>query len=530
MSGTIAQQGSLNTTALTVPGVLVQIQQPSAQVVGVPTNVMGVVGTAVWGPVAQPAICSGQNDFTAQFGPLQNAKYDAGTVVAVAQVIGGASQFRAVRVTDGTDTEATYTLPAAALAASPGFFAVLSLALNEGSGVSRGASNIVVFSPVAGLFVARYTGSLGNSVRVAIGPGSKAGTFRAVVGLVAPNMPQVSEVYDNLVNGAGETIAPATYALSGGTSGAAEVTSQMLVGSDIVPRSGMYALRGQRCSVAVLADSDDSTTWTTQAAFGLSEGISMVISGPSGDSIQDAIAAKAAAGLDTYGVKLMLGDYAYVLDQTNDLQRPVATSGIVAGRLAALAPNQSSLNKPLLGIVGTQKQGQPGTGQANTYSSAELQALFQAGIDVVGNPSPGGRYFSVLRGCNASSNSAVNGDNYTRMINFLASSLAGPGGLGQFIGLPIYGTGFFNEVTSALLSFLFTVYQQGMLPAYGSGLPYAVQCSDPTVSGTDNPQSRVSQGYVQADVQVRLQAITLFLVANLIAGQTVTVTSTASAS
>ena len=53
----IVQQGSINTTALVVPDLYVQIVPPQNLVLnGVPTNVVGVVGTACWGPVGQPVI------------------------------------------------------------------------------------------------------------------------------------------------------------------------------------------------------------------------------------------------------------------------------------------------------------------------------------------------------------------------------------------------------------------------------------------------------------------------------------------
>lgn len=51
----IVQQGSINTTALVVPDLYVQIVPPQNLVLnGVPTNILGVVGTASWGPVNQP--------------------------------------------------------------------------------------------------------------------------------------------------------------------------------------------------------------------------------------------------------------------------------------------------------------------------------------------------------------------------------------------------------------------------------------------------------------------------------------------
>ena len=65
----------------------------------------------------------------------------------------------------------------------------------------------------------------------------------------------------------------------------------------------MYALRGQGCSIALLADAADPTQYTTQAGFGLSEGCYMILTGPAGDNITNAVATKQSAGLDTYACK-----------------------------------------------------------------------------------------------------------------------------------------------------------------------------------------------------------------------------------
>ena len=51
----IVQQGSINTTALVVPDLYVQIVPPQNLLLnGVPTDIVGVVGSASWGPVGQP--------------------------------------------------------------------------------------------------------------------------------------------------------------------------------------------------------------------------------------------------------------------------------------------------------------------------------------------------------------------------------------------------------------------------------------------------------------------------------------------
>ena len=99
----------------------------------------------------------------------------------------------------------------------------------------------------------------------------------------------------------------------------------------------------------------------------------------------------------------MFGDWIYWSDQANALIRLVSPQGFVAGRLANLSPEQSSLNKPLYGVIGTQKSGQPGLGTATTYATADLSVLLGAGIDVIANPQPGGAFWGVRGGHNSSS-------------------------------------------------------------------------------------------------------------------------------
>src|SRR4051812_49214874 len=104
---TIVQQGQVNTTALLVPDLIVQIVPPSWTLLnGVPTNILGVVGTANWGPVNSPTIAGGVADAARLFGTMQARKFDLTTAVAAA-ALQGAANFRLVRVTDGTDVAAS---------------------------------------------------------------------------------------------------------------------------------------------------------------------------------------------------------------------------------------------------------------------------------------------------------------------------------------------------------------------------------------------------------------------------------------
>ena len=504
----ITQQGALNTTALVVPGLYVQIVPPQNLVLnGVPTNVLGVVGTAQWGPVNQATICSSMADYALAFGSIQNRKYDMGTAVAVA-VQQGASAFKCVRVSDGTDVAASVMV----------------------------ATNCITFT-------ARYTGSLGNTITVAISTGSKAATWQAVVGL--PGRPP--EVFNN-ISGTGNafwvalaaaintgngvlrgpsllitatagvgTTSPtaASYSLTGGTDGVSTITASVLIGADVTPRTGMYALRGQGCSVGVLADADDSAQWTTQAGFGLSEGLYMITVTPAGDTITNAVTMKGTAGLDSYGVKHMFGDWIYWNDPVNGVLRLVSPQGFVAGRMANLSPQNSTLNKPLYGVAGSQKSGAPGSSIATVYSQIELQTLLQAGIDVIGNPSPGGSYWGVQGGHNSSSNAATNGDNYTRMTNYIAATLAA--GMGLFVGQLINAT-LFQRIRATQLGFLQNMLGQGLLGTLDGSLPFSVICDT-----SNNPFTRTSLGYVQSDAQVQYQAINEKFIVNMEGGQTVTV-------
>lgn len=501
---TVAQYGQLNTTALIVPDLYVQIVPPSVTLLnGLPTNILGVVGTASWGAANAPTIVSDMASYSREFGAIMNRKYDMGTQVAAA-VLQGANNFRCVRVTDGTDAAAT------------GVYQVTGLTL-----------------------AAKYTGTVGNTVALAIAPGSQNGTWRATVS--RPGV--VPEVFDNIGlgltgnavwvaiasainNGIGGlrsssrmltatagalTAAPtaASVTLTGGTDGAGISSSAALLGVDTVPRTGMYALRNTGASVAFLADCDDTTSFSTQVAFGLAEGVYMVGVTPAGDTISAAVTAKATAGIDSYAFKYLFGDWVYFNDTVNSLTRLISPQGFVAGRLANLAPQNSSLNKPLYGIVGTQK-----SNQNLVYSNAELQLLGQVGIDVITNPIPAGNMFGVRFGHNSSSNAVVNGDNYTRMTNYIAYTINA--GMGIYVG-QLQSAAKRREAAATLSNFFAGMQQQGMIGnADGVSPAFSVQ-----IDNGNNPANRVALGYMQSDVRVTYLSIIEKFLVNVEGGQSV---------
>ncbi len=517
----VTQSGALNSAALVVPDLYVQIVSPQTlSLNGAPTNLLGLVGTASWGPVSQPVVFGTMADYTLAFGPVRARKYDLGTQVSCA-IQQGSGTMLGVRVSDGTDSAANYAV------------------LYDSTTNSY---------PL--LLTAIYTGSQGNNIGLALTNGSRPGSLKLVLQLPG----SLPEVFDNIDASAGASafwsdlaqaintgtgpargpsrlcvatlgggttempVAIANQSLMGGSDGVQGVAAATLVGSDGLTRTGMYGLRGQGCAVAALADCDDPAQWSQISSFALSEGVYMITCGPSGDTIASAVQAKQASGVDSYAIKILFGDWLYWYDDTNSQTRLVSPIGFVAGCLSNLSPEQSSLNKRLIGIIGSQKSGLITSGQASAYSSAELQALFSAGLDVVCNPAPGGAYWAVRCGHNSSTNSIIAGDSYTRMTNFIAKTLAS--GMGRYVGQVINST-LLSNVRATLLGFLSNLVGQGILGSVDGSTPYAVVCG-----ASNNPSTRTSLGYVQADVQVRYQGINEKFIVNLQGGQGVSITTT----
>ncbi len=512
----IVQAGAINPAATLVAGVYTVIVPPPVVLQGAPTDILGLVGAASWGPVGLPVAVGDPSGATSSFGAQANRKHDLVSAVSIA-ALQGANSFRMVRATDGTDAAATDTIAANALAVSPNFFAALAAALNAGAGVLRGPSAFVRFNAATGVLTALYTGIVGNTVSIAVGKGSKVGTFRAAVSAQG----RTAEVFDNLP-GEPATVVNVSYALAGGTDGDAGVTAHMLVGQDVAPRTGMYALRGQGCSAMALVECDDPTAWSEQVPFCQSEGLQGYVAGAAGDTVTTGPVNKSSAGIDDYSMSVLLGDWLYWQDDVNNVLRLVSPATVAAGKRVALAPNESILNKPLFGILGSQRSGEVGNGALVSYTSAELEVLVLAGIDVVGNPAPGGSYWSALVGHNSSSDASRQSDSYTQMTDFLARTING--GMGIYVGKP-NSLPWLRRIAATLRSLCANVETVGLIGDDDGSVPYSVTCDL-----SNNPNDKRGLGYTQADVRIRYQGITEKLLVNLEGGATVTIGSSSTAS
>lgn len=508
---TVTPLGALNTNALVVPGLYVQIVPPQPTINGIPTDIVGVVGTASYGPVNTPVVVGSYAEFKQNFGDLANRSWDMGTQVAK-MLQQGAQNFRCVRVTDGTDVAATGAFPAA----------------------NMGTGNTLTIT-------AKYTGSwFSSNVSVYLASGTKANTGK--ISVLALGLGTL-EVFDNIPltnpaafvsainNGIGlqgpsqwlvasstgtgaVTVVPLTLGGSGtawtaGTDGTTTVTSSVIIGADTSPRTGMYALRGQGCSLMVLADMTDATKWSTIGAYADGEGIYAILEDAAGDTISAAQTALSTAGLDDYGVKVCFGDWLEWYDAINQVTRLTGPAAFVAAKLATLSPEQSSLNKKLVGIVASQKTSSASPNAL--WSGADKAAIFGARLDLVCRNSPGGSYWSAGLGHNSSSNAAISGDNYTRMTNFIAFTLNA--GMGMYVG-QVITSDLYNSVHATLSDFLGNLQSAEMIAAFSVK-------SD----ATNNPQSRTALGYLQADVQVQYLGINEKFIINLEGGTTVQIVS-----
>lgn len=514
----IYQVGQLNLTSLAAPGVYLQIQPPPLIINGVPSNLLGLVGVGSWGPVNSPTLVGGPSDVTNFLGNPQVRKYDLPIAMEIAFKV-GATAIQYVRVTDGTDAAATVTVMDTAT------------------------------TPLVGItLTAFYTGTGGNGITANVTAGSKAGTYRLVIS--KPGLQP--EAFDNIAgtgaalwaamcsavnNGQSQVRGPSqiavatvgtsvsvpnlvlTFTASGGTDGTTGVVDTTLVGVDGIAgvRKGMYCLRGTGCQVGTLLDHSDITAASNVLAFGLSEGIYFGGQGAPGASYSTVSTALNLAGADGYGLKMMVGDWVTYFDATNNQNRLIGPATFWAAEQASLSPEQSSLNKPILaGIVSTQR-----VLQKLPYTATEIGAIKAARLDVITNPSPGGSYYGMQTGVNCSSSNGVQGDNYTRMTNYLALTLANAYGKvigqNQTVDLRL-------DVQTSMQAFLTNLWRAKMIGDVNNptALPFSVE-----IDAGNNPDQQVENGYMTANVMVKYLSVIYYFVINLQGGQTVVIQSRA---
>lgn len=304
----------------------------------------------------------------------------------------------------------------------------------------------------------------------------------------------------------GSSAIPATpvnaYPFTGGTDGYTveadgyntNITGADLLGTDGATRTGMYALQNTNVSLFALADCDDPTTYSDQDAFAQINVCQAILVGPAGQTVAQGVTAK---NISDNSSVFLLGDWCYYLDTYNNgIVRLISPQGYYGGLMCNLSPEQSPLNKTINGILNTQT-----TQQNQIYSDADIVTLMENGIDVVSSPSPRGNVFSFQTGKSAGINLTSNNVNIQRMANFLALSLSKSGVLGAYIG-ELQTPTVRSSARNAISSFLNNLKQAGQIEAFSVVL-----------DDSNNPNSRVVLGFMQAEVEVQLfNVIIVFLI------------------
>lgn len=575
----IIQAGTTNLTSSIVPDLYVVIVPPSTLLLnGVPSNSVGLVGTASWGPVNIPVSVDSMANFSAAFGQINNRKYDMGTHAAIIVQQGGNSIY-GVRVTDGSEAKASVALGStnitfnalyagtfgnsitvtiqngakantiAAVVSAPGYAAEIfnnipspptvtatvngavtsstNIVVNSTAGITSGmtvtgtgitGSPTVTSVTDSTHLVLSVAQTLSDQDVLTFAPTSYNGTWVALANAInnGQNALRGASKFVTATAGSGMT-APvnATSTLSGGSDGVTSVTAATLVG-DSASNSGMYALAGTNVAMLDLADVDDSTQWTTIDEFAVAESCYAIQTLPAGTTVTDAVTSKRSSGLDSPYSKLMHGDWLWWNDPVNGVVRLVSPQAFAAGRLSNLTPQLTTLNKTLYGVAGSQKSGVAGANNA-FYSTADLSTLFQAGIDVITNPGAGGLAIWTCRsGHNSSSDISRHMDSYPTLTNYIAKTLAA--GMGLYIGREIT-KGLFDDISATLNQFMANLAGAGLLASTDGSIPYNVQCNN-----NNNPSSQTKLGIVTATVQALYPSINETFIVNLQGGSTITVT------
>jgi uncharacterized protein len=507
----ISQLGQVNLSALSVPQALVQIVPPQFLFGGVSSNVGGVVGSASWGPVGIPQYFGNYQQYASIFGPTINRKYDMGGHVLVASMQ-GAGYFVGVRVTDASDT----------------------------------AASVVILTNCLTI-TSKYTGTYGANIKATISAGAAANTKKIVIS--APG--QTAEIFDNvgagltanplwvaiaaaINNGVSATRGPSalvvasagvgvtatvntTYSLAGGSDGVTGITgagaTTALVGVDTVPRTGMYALRGTPIARFDLCDLDDTTAWSTQLVFALDVGAECISTTPAGDTLTNAVTELTTAGVDSYGISVCFGDWIYFLDTINNIpRRLISPQALKLGLRGNLSPQNSSLNKPLGGIVGTQS-----SIQGKQYSYSDLQVLAAARLDVVTIDPTISNSFIFRLGINTSSSPVIMDDAYTDVTNFMAKSLLTIAA--QYIG-QTQTVDTRRRARVSLIEFLALAQTNGIIGTADGSQAYQV-----TLDNTNNTQSSVALGFMYAYVKAVYLGIVRYFIVNLEGGASVVIST-----
>lgn len=185
--------GNLNIAALQTDDAYVQIVAPPNFIVGVPTDVVGMVGTASWGPVGIPVRLGSGNDAVQQFGSMSSASladpHDLATdlFLAFGQSSSQATlEGWATRVSDGTDVAASMIMSVATTATPT--TATIAGSLTVGDGLQLIAtSSALSGSPITIAYTTK-SGDTVTAMAAGLVAAVNANAVLSAVGVFASNV------------------------------------------------------------------------------------------------------------------------------------------------------------------------------------------------------------------------------------------------------------------------------------------------------------------------------------------------------
>lgn len=189
--GQIIPANQFNPAALNADDLYIVIVNPPSYIRGLPSDVVGFVGTGSWGPVNAAVHGSSAQDFANSFGPISSAsltdQYDMATDIALAfgqgNGPGQAIEGWGVRISDGTDTPADHNLTGVTSAASE--TATIGGTVTPGDTISITAtSSAITGSPVT-ISYTTLAGDTTIKIANAFAAAFNANAALAAVGLFA---------------------------------------------------------------------------------------------------------------------------------------------------------------------------------------------------------------------------------------------------------------------------------------------------------------------------------------------------------
>lgn len=192
--------GGFNPSSLTADDLYIQIQQPPGFITGVPTDVIGVVGTASWGAVNVALHMGNPYDALQTFGAIGAAAltdpYDIATDLAIS--FGQATsqavlEAWGVRVTDGTDTAATSSIPGTATSASETVTVGGTAHTGDACHLTF-TSSALTGSPITATYTATGSDTL-TTIATGLAAAVNANTVLSAAGIFANSLAAVVSVY-----------------------------------------------------------------------------------------------------------------------------------------------------------------------------------------------------------------------------------------------------------------------------------------------------------------------------------------------